>query len=66
MKYIYNTLMPLLLRNQPPVMQIIEEQNWMTPYLKYLEVGKLLENKAEARRIVAKAANYQVVRGTLY
>ncbi|XP_043809729.1 uncharacterized protein LOC122723055 [Manihot esculenta] len=48
------------------VMEIEEGQNWMTPYLEYLERGKLPEDKAEARKITDRAANYQVVRGTLY
>lgn len=45
-----------------PVLQIEEEQNWMTPYLKYLEAGKLPKDKVEAQKIVAKVANYQVGR----
>ncbi|XP_043816626.1 uncharacterized protein LOC122724822 [Manihot esculenta] len=48
------------------VMKIEVGQNWMIPYLEYLEKGKLPEDKAEAKKIVARAANYQAVRGTLY
>ncbi|XP_043812734.1 uncharacterized protein LOC122723698 [Manihot esculenta] len=48
------------------VMEIREGENWMTPYLEYLEKGKLPEDKAEARKIAARAANYQAVRGILY
>ncbi|XP_043805252.1 uncharacterized protein Mb2253c-like [Manihot esculenta] len=48
------------------MMEVEEGQNWMTPYLEYLERGKLPEDKAEARKIAARVANYQVVRGTLY
>ncbi|XP_021598923.2 uncharacterized protein LOC110604950 [Manihot esculenta] len=48
------------------VMEIEEGRNWMTPYLEYLEKGKLPEDKAEAKKIAARAANYQAVRGTLY
>ncbi|XP_043808349.1 uncharacterized protein LOC110604832 [Manihot esculenta] len=46
--------------------EVEQDQNWMTPYLEYLEKGKLPEDKDEARRIAAIAANYQAVRGTLY
>ncbi|XP_021621411.1 uncharacterized protein LOC110621436 [Manihot esculenta] len=48
------------------VMEIEEKRNWMTPYLDYLEKGKLPKDKAEAKKIAARAANYQAVRGTLY
>ncbi|XP_043816115.1 uncharacterized protein LOC122724643 [Manihot esculenta] len=48
------------------VMEIEERWNWMTPYLDYLERGKLPEDKVEARKIAAQAANYQAVRETLY
>ncbi|XP_021602516.1 uncharacterized protein LOC110607641 [Manihot esculenta] len=48
------------------VMEIREGENWMTPYLEYLEKGKLPKDKAEARKIAARAANYQAVRGILY
>ncbi|XP_021598875.1 uncharacterized protein LOC110604893 [Manihot esculenta] len=48
------------------VMEIREGGNWMTPYIEYLEKGKLPEDKAEARKITARAANYQAVRGILY
>ncbi|XP_021602320.1 uncharacterized protein LOC110607500 [Manihot esculenta] len=43
-----------------------EGQSWMTSYLEYLEKGKLPEDKAEARKIAARAPNYQAIRGTLY
>ncbi|XP_043809522.1 uncharacterized protein LOC110605970 [Manihot esculenta] len=48
------------------IMQIGEGKNWMTPYLEYLEKEKLPEDKVEAKKIAARAANYQAVRGTLY
>ncbi|XP_043804435.1 uncharacterized protein LOC122721306 [Manihot esculenta] len=48
------------------VMQVEQGQSWMTPYLEYLEKGKLPEDKDEAKKIAARAANYQAVRGTLY
>ncbi|XP_043815322.1 uncharacterized protein LOC122724430 [Manihot esculenta] len=44
----------------------VKGQNWMTPYLEYLEKGKLPEDKVDAKKIAARAANYQAVRGTLY
>ncbi|XP_021609069.1 uncharacterized protein LOC110612599 [Manihot esculenta] len=46
--------------------EVGEGRNWMTPYLDYLEKGKLPEDKAEAKKIAARAANYQAIRGTLY
>ncbi|XP_043806645.1 uncharacterized protein LOC122721793 [Manihot esculenta] len=48
------------------IMEIEKRRNWMTPYLEYLEKGKLPEDKAEAKKIAARAANYQTLRGTLY
>ncbi|XP_043807314.1 uncharacterized protein LOC122721960 [Manihot esculenta] len=48
------------------VLQVELSSNWMTPYLMYLEKGELPEDKDEARKTVARAANYQVIRGTLY
>ncbi|XP_043809779.1 uncharacterized protein K02A2.6-like [Manihot esculenta] len=50
----------------PTVLQVEQSQNWTTPYLEYLEKGKLPEDKDEAKKIAARAANYQAVRGTLY
>ncbi|XP_021616631.1 uncharacterized protein LOC110617941 [Manihot esculenta] len=41
------------------VMEVEEGQNWMIPYLEYLERGKLPEDKAKAKKIEARAANYQ-------
>ncbi|XP_021602300.1 uncharacterized protein LOC110607485 [Manihot esculenta] len=35
------------------VMQVEQGQNWMTPYLEYLEKGKLPEDKDEAKKIAA-------------
>ncbi|XP_043818212.1 uncharacterized protein LOC122725251 [Manihot esculenta] len=48
------------------IMEIKEKRNWMTSYLEYLERGKLPKDKAEAKKIAARAVNYQAVRGTLY
>ncbi|XP_021629658.1 uncharacterized protein LOC110627616 [Manihot esculenta] len=56
----------LTLKKPTSIMQIDEERSWMTPYLEYLKARKLLEDKAKSRRIAAKVANYQAVRGTLY
>ncbi|XP_021609169.1 uncharacterized protein LOC110612702 [Manihot esculenta] len=47
-------------------MEVGEGQSWMTPYLEYLKKERLLEDKAEVKKIVARAANYQAIRGTLY
>lgn len=38
----------------------------MTSYLEYLTVEKLLDDKAKAQKIAAKAINYHAIRGTLY
>ncbi|XP_021603076.1 uncharacterized protein LOC110608172 [Manihot esculenta] len=46
--------------------EVEQGQSWMTPYLEYLEKGKLPEDKDEAKKIAARAANYQAVRGILY
>ncbi|XP_021595170.1 uncharacterized protein LOC110602052 [Manihot esculenta] len=46
--------------------EVEEGQSWMTPYLKYLEKEKLPEDKAKAKKIAVRAANYQAIRGTLY
>ncbi|XP_043812740.1 uncharacterized protein LOC110608389 [Manihot esculenta] len=48
------------------IMEVEEGRNWMTPYLDYLERGKLPEDKVEAKKIAARAANYQAMRRTLY
>ncbi|XP_043811565.1 uncharacterized protein LOC122723477 [Manihot esculenta] len=40
------------------VMQVEQGQSWMIPYLEYLEKGKLPEDKDEAKKIAARAANY--------
>ena len=48
------------------VLQVEQSPTWMTPYLEYLEKGKLPEDKDEARKIAACPANYQAVRGILY
>lgn len=39
-------------------MQKEGEQSWMSLYIEYLEVGKLLEDKVEAQKVTTKAANY--------
>ncbi|XP_043815293.1 uncharacterized protein LOC122724412 [Manihot esculenta] len=48
------------------VFQVEQNQNWTIPYLEYLEKGKLPKDKGEAKKIAARAANYQAIRGTLY
>ncbi|XP_021629005.1 uncharacterized protein LOC110627076 [Manihot esculenta] len=48
------------------VLEVEEWKSWMTPYLEYLEKGKLPEDKAEVKKISARATNYQAIRGTLY
>ncbi|XP_021592040.1 uncharacterized protein LOC110599777 [Manihot esculenta] len=48
------------------IMPVEEGQSWMTPYLEYLEKGKLPEDKAKPKKIATRAPNYQAIRGTLY
>ena len=51
------------IREQPSiegehVLKIKEQDEWMTPIIRYLKEGCLLEDKTEARKIQIKAARY--------
>ncbi|KAJ0442638.1 putative ribonuclease H domain-containing protein [Helianthus annuus] len=53
--------------HQASVMSIsVKERSWITPILEYLKDGKLLEEKAQARKLKVKALQYQVHDGQLY
>lgn len=42
------------------------EPYWMDLFVKYLDQGELLKNKKEAKKIAAKAENYQYEDGVLF
>ena len=42
----------------PEVLQVQNEENWMTPIISYLKDGNLLEGKDEARRLRVWSARY--------
>ncbi|XP_074330151.1 uncharacterized protein LOC141667497 [Apium graveolens] len=48
------------------VMEIDNNLNWMTPFIKYLEKGKLPEDKGKAQRLKAKTSKFFVEKGLLY
>ncbi|XP_075633631.1 uncharacterized protein LOC142606114 [Castanea sativa] len=50
----------------PEVQQIEGEENWMTPIVVYLKVGRLLEDKDEARKLRIKATKYILIDEVLY
>ncbi|GKC08067.1 reverse transcriptase domain-containing protein [Tanacetum coccineum] len=43
-----------------------EEDNWMTPIMKYLVSGSLPADKKLARKIKVKSLNYRIIEGILY
>ncbi|KAL8103719.1 hypothetical protein AgCh_028066 [Apium graveolens] len=46
--------------------KIESNQNWMTPFINYLEKGELPEDKGKAQRLKAKAAKFFLKEGLLY
>ncbi|XP_074342429.1 uncharacterized protein LOC141679980 [Apium graveolens] len=48
------------------VMEIENSLNWMTPFINYLEKGKLPEDKGKAQRLKAKASKFFMEEGILY
>ena len=44
----------------------VQPNSWMSSLVNYLQEGKLLENKLEARRIRARAARYCIYDDRLY
>ena len=50
----------------PEVLQVGNEENWMTPIVSYLKDGTLLEEKDEARKLRVKSARYVLMDEVLY
>ncbi|XP_074356126.1 uncharacterized protein LOC141695810 [Apium graveolens] len=48
------------------VLEIESNQNWMTPFINYLERGELPKEKGKAQRLKAKAAKFFLEEGLLY
>ena len=69
----YNATFELCIeiRGQPSivgeqVLKIKEQDKWITPIIRYLKEGWLLEDKAEARKIQIKAAHFVIIDNVLY
>lgn len=43
-----------------------EEKNWMTPIIKYLNTGDILEDMVKARQLQMRAARYTLIENELY
>ena len=50
----------------PEVLQVGNEENWMTTIVSYLKDGTLLEEKDEARKLRVKSARYVFMDEVLY
>ncbi|KAL8108608.1 hypothetical protein AgCh_024904 [Apium graveolens] len=48
------------------VLEIESNQNWMTPFINYLEKGELLEDKGKTQRLKTKAAKFFLEEALLY
>ncbi|XP_074374329.1 uncharacterized protein LOC141714728 [Apium graveolens] len=48
------------------ILEIESTQNWMTPFINYLDKGELPEDKGKAQRLKAKAAKFFLEEGVLY
>ncbi|XP_074373811.1 uncharacterized protein LOC141714178 [Apium graveolens] len=48
------------------VLDIESNQNWITPFINYLEKGEIPEDKGKAQRLKAKAAKFFLEKGLLY
>ena len=48
------------------VLRIKEQDKWMTPIVRYLKGGWLLEDKTEARKIQIRAARFVIIDDVLY
>ncbi|XP_074357618.1 uncharacterized protein LOC141697234 [Apium graveolens] len=48
------------------ILEIESNQNWMTPFINYLEKGELPEDKGKAQRLKAKATKFFLEKGLLY
>ena len=69
----YNTTSELCveIRGQPSiegeqVLKIKEQDEWMTPIVRYLIEGWLLEDKREARKIQIRATCFVIIDDVLY
>ena len=52
--------------NLSEVLQVQNEENWMTPIILYLKDGSLLERKDEARRLRVRSVRYVLLNDVLY
>ena len=50
----------------PEMLQIEDDENWMTPIVSYLKDGRLPEVKEEARKLKVKSARYILMDEVLY
>ncbi|KAL8124074.1 hypothetical protein AgCh_011906 [Apium graveolens] len=48
------------------VLEMESNQNWMTPFINYLDKGELPEDKGKSQRLKAKAAKFFLEEGLLY
>ncbi|XP_074357988.1 uncharacterized protein LOC141697479 [Apium graveolens] len=48
------------------VLEIESTQNWMTPFINYLDKGELQEDKGKAQRFKAKETKFFLEKGVLY
>ena len=59
------------IRGQPStegeqILKIKEQDDWMTPIVRYLKEGWLLEDKAKARKIQIRVARFIIIDDVLY
>jgi len=59
------------IRGQPStkgehVLKIKEQEEWMTPIIRYLKEGWLHEDKVEARKIQIRATRFVIIDNVLY
>ena len=59
------------IRGQPStegeqILKIKEQDEWMTPIVRYLKEGWLLEDKAKARKIQIRVARFIIIDDVLY
>ena len=50
----------------PEVLQVQNEESWMTPIVSYLKDGTLPEGKDEARKLRVRSARYVILNDALY
>ena len=54
------------IRQQPEVMDLVQEPSWMDPIVAYLKNGEVPEGKTKARILRLKAAHYVLYNDKLY